>query len=149
MSCNSGVASIDDVLYSATWSGGADGTLDLGNGGTATILNSDGVYFDWTATTPIAVVYVYGDALRQNVYSYDPAATHGERLVPPKNPDDRDMQLPLYAIKFCFYDASVTTDAGADTGTDAGTNTETDAGADSGGNIQQDAAPPPSGNNTW
>ena len=146
MSCNSGAPG---VLYSATWSGGADGTLDLGNGGTATILNSDGVYFDWTATIPIAAVYVYGDPLRQDVYSYNPEATHGERLVPPRNPDDQDMQLPLYAIKFCFHDASATADAGADTGTDAGTNTETDAGADSGGNIQQDAAPPPSGNNTW
>ncbi|MCL2725730.1 MAG: hypothetical protein FWD69_14970 [Polyangiaceae bacterium] len=146
MSCNSGAPG---VLYSATWSGGADGILDLGNGGTATILNSDGVYFDWSATTPIAVVYVYGDARQQIVYSYDPAATQGVGLHPPRDPNNQDMQLPLYAIKFCFYDASVTTDAGTDTGTDAGTNTETDAGADSGGNIQQDAAPPPSGNNTW
>jgi hypothetical protein len=152
LECNSGVTSRDDVLYSATWSGGANGTLNLGNGGTATIFNSDGVYFDWSATTPIAVVYVYGDALRQSVYSYDPAATHDERLVPPKNPDDRDMQLPIYAIKFCFRDASIVTDAGADTGTgtdagsrDAGSQTGTDAG----GGAQQDAGRSPLPNYTW
>ncbi|MCL2779852.1 MAG: hypothetical protein FWD73_17815 [Polyangiaceae bacterium] len=145
LECNSGVASRDDVLYSATWSGGANGTLDLGNGGTATILNSDGVYFDWSATTPIAVVYVYGDARWQDVFSYDPAATHGERLFPPKDPNNQEMQFPLYAIKFCFRDASVTTDAGADsgTGTDAGTVT------DAGGNAQHDAAPKPLPNYTW
>jgi len=118
----------------------------LGNGGTATIFNSDGVYFDWLATTPIAVVYVYGDALRQDVFSYDPAATHGERLFPPKNPDDQDMQLPLYAIKFCFRDASVTTDAGADSGTGTDAGTVTDAGADA---SQHDAAPKPLPNYTW
>ncbi|MCL2778136.1 MAG: hypothetical protein FWD73_09040 [Polyangiaceae bacterium] len=146
LECNSGVASRDDVLYSATWSGGANGTLNLGNGGTATIFNSDGVYFDWLATTPIAVVYVYGDALRQDVFSYDPAATHGERLFPPKNPDDQDMQLPLYAIKFCFRDASVTTDAGADSGTGTDAGTVTDAGADA---SQHDAAPKPLPNYTW
>jgi len=135
------------VLYSATWSGIADGTLDLGNGETITILNSDGVHFDWSSTTPISVVIVRGDPIRGVVESYDPAATHAERLSPPNNPDDRDMQLPIYSIKFCFRDASGTTDAGTDTGTDAGTNTGTDAGVDSGGNVQQDAAPLPS--YTW
>ncbi|MCL2777604.1 MAG: hypothetical protein FWD73_06335 [Polyangiaceae bacterium] len=140
--CNVGASG---VLYSATRSGGANGTLNLGNGGTVTISNSDGVYFDWSATTPIAVVIVNGDAQRARVFSYNPAATSGERLVPPQNPDDQDRQLPLYAIKFCFSDASVTTDAGADssTGTDAGKVT------DAGGNAQHDAAPKPLPNYTW
>jgi hypothetical protein len=141
--CNVGAPG---VLYSATWSGGANGTLNLGNGETATIFNSDGVYFDWSATTPIAVVIIYGDAQKATVHSYDPAATSGEGLSPPKDPNNQEMQLPLYAIKFCFSAASVTTDAGADssTGTDAGTVT------DAGGGAQHDAAPkPPLPNYTW
>jgi len=129
------------------WSGGADGTLDLGNGETVTILNSDGVYFDWSATTPIAMIIVRGDAVQGRVFYYDPASTSGEGLSPPKDPNNQDMQLPLYAIKFCFRDASVTTDAGADSGTGTDAGTVTDAGADA---SQHDAAPkPPLPNYTW
>ncbi|MCL2777252.1 MAG: hypothetical protein FWD73_04545 [Polyangiaceae bacterium] len=126
--CNVGVAAADDVLYSATHFGDADGILDLSHGETAIVFNSDGTHFDWSATTPIAVVIVSGDEWRADVFSYNPAATHGERLFPPRDPSNQDMQLPLSSIKFCFRHQSGTTDAGAAP--------------------EQDAAPPNEGN-TW
>lgn len=93
-------------VYSATHVGGQNGTVDLGNGEQATISNSDGVTFDWSATIPIDAVMIRGSDNVASVPMYDPPATGDTGLSAPKDSDDGDRQLPLTRIKFCWLDRS-------------------------------------------
>ena len=109
-------------LFSGTHFGGGNGMVDLGNGATATVSNSDGVTFDWSATMPIDIVIVRGSSEWASVYSFEPEAApmSGTRLSAPKNPDDQERQFPLTTIKFCYRaENSVPTPDGGQ-GSDAG-----------------------------
>lgn len=113
--CTRMVESSKRTLSAATYNGGSNGSVDLGDGNTATISNSDGVTFDWSATRPIQVVIVRGSPEWASVHYYEPAAHSGNRLSAPKNPDDQDRQFPLTTIKFCYEAEEVTPpDAGTD-----------------------------------
>jgi len=154
--CNVGAASAADVFYSAFTGLDGNGTFYFANGDTLSVLNSDsigpitgnqkGEHFDWSATFPISVVIAYGGVGGQMqdkvVYTYDPAALHGEGLHTPEDPDNPGTLLPFAALRFCFReDPDILNDAGTD-------NTDPDAGADTGADAQQDAAPPSAGY-TW
>ena len=97
------MASIAPV-YSATHLGGESGTVDLGNGEQATVTVTSGVVFDWSATIPIDLVIVRGEAGWASVVGNGPPTQSGTRLKPPRNPDDQDRQLPLTSVKFCWLD---------------------------------------------
>lgn len=130
------LAGLSGCTTTDTHLGGADGTVDLGNGQTATVDvdESDGVTFDWSATIPISMVIVRGpdpsectaESCWSSVYPYAPGAMSGTGLIPPIDPD-LGMQLPLVSVKFCFALGSSAPDGGTPPPPDAGSPTD-DAG---------------------
>jgi hypothetical protein len=127
-------------MYSGTHVGTGNGTVDLGNGQSASVFNSDGVSFDWSATTPIALMVIRGSTEGPgNIVTFNPAKKSGGPQSALK--DAQGNPLPLTAIKFCYFFTTPTppADAGTDTGTggegpDSGGSNNTDAGNDGGGN---------------
>ena len=107
-------------LFSGTHLGGSNGTVDLGNGETATVSNSDGVNFDWSATRSIDIVIVRGSPQLADVFFYEPAATNGNGLYAPKDSNDQERQLPLTTIKFCYRAESSVPAPDGGQGSDAG-----------------------------
>jgi hypothetical protein len=105
---------------SATHLGEQNGTVDLGNGETATVSNSDGVSFDWSATIPIHFIIVRGTPTLASGYPYDPPAMSGLHLLAPSDPDNQNMLTRLTSIKFCFRAASPQDAGGGTPGEDAG-----------------------------
>jgi hypothetical protein len=105
---------------SVTHEGGSNGTVDLGDGETATISNSDGIKFDWSATIPISHIFVRGTPTVASVPFYDPPAQSGTRLSAPVDTENGGMQTELTTIKFCFLPHQDKPDAGGGGGDEKG-----------------------------
>lgn len=87
------------------WYGDMNGTytcpLDTADSGdnSITILNSDGTFFDWSATHPIGAVIVKGGNAA-NIFAYDPQAYSDTDLFAPNNPSGKPAAVSH--VTFCW-----------------------------------------------
>jgi hypothetical protein len=119
-------------MYSGTLVDSTNGTVDLGNGQSATVFNYDGVSFNWSATIPISVMIIHGATEGPgHIEIYQPPKMSGGPLLdPPVAPAHHT------TITFCYFFPKSTppADAGAETGAggngpdSGGSNNDTDAG---------------------
>lgn len=97
-------AAAGTYLYSYKIDGGANGTytatFDDGHFNDITIANSDGTYFDWSATSPIGLVIVKASNAA-NLYSYDPQESADTGLHGALNPKN-GRPYAVSHLTFCW-----------------------------------------------
>jgi hypothetical protein len=106
---------IDGFMYSYKWNedGEIDDSIDQEspngswtvNGNTITILNSDGDYFDFMATSPIGGVYAKGGPGGHG-YFYSPQVLSAEGLSAPVNPNNSRVYGTSH-VTFCWNPENV------------------------------------------